>query len=741
MTSDDVGNNQASAQTSTDDDAEYATIAISLDDADVAKVEAAEKWSRAALRLADEDLDSLWFERLGSTYASLDEYPAAVEAFSQAKLRPSPSWNVFDGLATSLSEQLDLRGACAALELALEGQSPEAAIDVDTKQRAKAYGRLADWHYELREPDAAIQFSKKAHDLCPDDALHQYNLLKYYVLFGRDDEASPLVVEAARMAGIFAATGHQMSRLGLILRHFASAERFARYPPLYVFGRILVLVAEADCISILLDDIKAAIDCAREEKEHYERSALLICQGIAQFHHHQLAAAQGGGGSDDSADQHLREALSSWRESCVVAQNNPYEHSSWFAAEICDLATWLAGWHLFDELRKLMGCGPTVNLAAAIHTAHDTEQQQTNNALKESATGTKKNADQLDGEIRTRVDELESLVLQYKQPGRISPMQCYLASYYAVHGQVPKARAVFTSDMATVLAMLSDGDQGNNEVAFGMMIPILRHTGDDVNALAALLLTPRDLPRQHLKDVLAEVLAGPEGTQTDIEKEVVEEMLGLLETDDLKDELDTDQAVAQLISKVKELYSTEAKMQQQEVKASDEDGGQELQEKPEDTVDEVKKEKEKTLRVQAYKAATEILERFATVLGRRWSYRCDGCYTKHWDFNNAMHACRFCYDTAFCQTCLEALQAPGGHRGRNARQICGPDHEWLTLPRWDAKRWAETFAKTVRVPRTRVHDGSVDAQSTEGDYDVVSASSWLRTIVDDWGLKQEDWDF
>jgi hypothetical protein len=311
--------------------------------------------------------------------------------------------------------------------------------------------------------------------------------------------------------------------------------------------------------------------------------------------------------------------------------------------------------------------------------------------------------------------------------------------------------------MATALEMLSDGDQDNNNDAFSMLHEILLHTGDAANALAALLLVQRDIPMRHLKGVLTELLLkGPEGTLTDVEEEVATEILGLLKTDEnMNDDNDrgveTFHAVEQLLSKVKELHGHAAgsegrQQQQQQQQGNDEDSKQEsLQKKPEkpsDNAPVVKDEKDPRLR--AYAAATEMLERLVMMLNNTWYYECDNCRA-NWDFSNSMYACRFCHDAGLCQTCFEALQTEtagarggGGHRANRNRLLCGPHHEWLVLPRWDARQWAESFNKKVRVYGSVAQPGGGEA--AEGVYSTVSASSWLRSIAKEWGFEQEDWD-
>ncbi|KAK4151597.1 hypothetical protein C8A00DRAFT_35745 [Chaetomidium leptoderma] len=724
---------QSNSQAGTDDEAEGAEITISLKDTREAQFEAAEKWCLAVLRPTDEQLDSLWFERLGSAYANIHAHEKAVEAFIEAKRRPSPSWDVFEGLAKSLSAQNNQRGACDVLKLALEGQDPdmEAAVDVDTAQRAVAYSRLAEWHHELREPEA-IRFSEKAYELCPDDQQHQYSLLRSYVLFGRDTEARALVVEAAGSQGLYQATGHRMSRLGLMLRYITGAESFTRYPSLYIFCRIVTLVSEPECrhvLSTLLHDITASIESAREEENNYERSALLICQGVAQLHDGKDDDDDDGPVSGGSGGQLFRAVLSSWRESYLVAKNNPHMQSGQAVDDLCELSTRLASWYLFEKLRHLVrGSASSVII----------------------------------------LGELERFVSQHTQAGRISAAQCYLASiyaYYAARDQedheskdrlASKSRGIFASYMATVLGMLSDGDLDNNGHAFSMMYSVFLHTGDAANALAAMLLVfiPRNIPRRHLKNVLMELLGGPEGTQTDVQGEVANEIIGLLEeTDDNLDDDNDDsaeayRAVVQLVSKVKELHQRATKpeggqqqqQQQQQQEGSKEDGQQEppQEQQEEATTDDVPTGGEMEPRLLAYAGAIDILERLTKVLNKTWLYWCDHCQAT-WDFGNSMRACRFCHDAGLCQTCFEALQTEtagggaqgGGHGGGHYRNrlLCGPHHEWLVLPRWDAKLWAESFHTKVRV------HGSI-----EGDYSTVSASSWLRGIAKKWGFSHEDGD-
>ena len=116
-------------------------------------------------------------------------------------------------------------------------------------------------------------------------------------------------------------------------------------------------------------------------------------------------------------------------------------------------------------------------------------------------------------------------------------------------------------------------------------------------------------------------------------------------------------------------------------------------------------------------------------------YTCDNCQVE-WDFEHSLYACRYCCDVAFCRACLDALKGHDGSRQRTAL-FCGPDHDWLEMPKGDAKRWAEAFRKMVRVPRPKVDQ---EVAGGEG-YELLGASAWLSRVVTDWGLKDEEWDF
>ncbi|KAL2829491.1 hypothetical protein BDW59DRAFT_159079 [Aspergillus cavernicola] len=256
-----------------------------------------------------------------------------------------------------------------------------------------------------------------------------------------------------------------------------------------------------------------------------------------------------------------------------------------------------------------------------------------------------------------------------------------LASFYTFKGQRNMARDLFRADMVQAFNLLFDRDIGNDDQGFEALRSLLHHTGDYESATRAGLM----LPLWHFSDtVLQEFLAGREPS--------------------------LEAASAELL----QFYHRECPSQNKEW----------------DNFQEVRKEA-KRLASQAeegsematcYQRVDELLDQLSN--GIDYSFSCNNC-DRAWDYDNSMHVCKYCYNMDLCDVCWNELQS--GETGKAL--ACSRTHDW-----WEAEPW--TMEKYIRACNRLV---TVTAE--DGSEELISASKWLGTLCEEWGLSKTDWDF
>ena len=91
---------------------------------------------------------------------------------------------------------------------------------------------------------------------------------------------------------------------------------------------------------------------------------------------------------------------------------------------------------------------------------------------------------------------------------------------------------------------------------------------------------------------------------------------------------------------------------------------------------------------------------------------CDGYCGHTWSFADDFYACKDCIDVQFDSGCLEKLR-----NGTLESKICGKDHEFLYVPKWDEDEHA-------RIPEGQMKVGG----------ELVLVKDWLNSIRQQWGF-------
>ncbi|KAK4441967.1 hypothetical protein QBC34DRAFT_457327 [Podospora aff. communis PSN243] len=648
-------------------------IKILPSDSSAIATQKAESWCRIVLGLKQEDLDSIWHERLGDTYASLGLHVQACEQYLSAQALPNPSFTAYLHMASSLGSRGRISEANSILENALK--RPEISRTLTEKEFVSSYSYIAEGYALLWRPEQAISACKIALELQPDDGHCRCLLFTYYTKFKRHQDAQELLVAAAKHMCECTTTGRPRSQLAALLDSLVGVEH---HRGTVTVAYILGVASQAGFFDTLLHDLETAIDAARMQNRHYERAALLLYHGIARFYRYRSDPSAGNAAAD------IARALSLWKESFRLAQQYMVQQKC-AMTEVCKHVSLFQSWYHFDQLMN------------------------TKTSMKSQ------NPRVVDHETQDHLAKLEELVKTDNKRqgcgccGSFSPAEAYLASYHAAQGNTAKARETLAAEMNRVLGMLSDGNGRNDLVALSLLHSILLHAGDMDNAVAAVcLMTFSTVPARSVKDILWELTLGskPQGVPTKEETESAMAITSLCEEQlQATPEDDTLQHIKRVHGKINNLIETS----------------------PDN---------------KHYPRIRDTLVAVEDAIASGTYYTCDNCQVA-WNFDHSLYACRYCYDVAFCRTCLDALKGTGRKGGRQQQQqmalFCGPNHNWLEMPRWDAKRWADAFGKMARIPRAKGRDQG-DGPGGEEGYELLGASAWLSRVVTDWGLKDEEWD-
>ncbi|OMP83608.1 hypothetical protein BK809_0004989 [Diplodia seriata] len=100
--------------------------------------------------------------------------------------------------------------------------------------------------------------------------------------------------------------------------------------------------------------------------------------------------------------------------------------------------------------------------------------------------------------------------------------------------------------------------------------------------------------------------------------------------------------------------------------------------------------------------------------GPLW-YRCANRECDHrWTFADQIYVCRDCMGCMFCENCHTELKA-----GRMEWRVCGKDHEFLYVPKWDAEAAEKIGKGHVKV----------------GDESIMKIEDWVDKLRREYGIE------
>lgn len=297
--------------------------------------------------------------------------------------------------------------------------------------------------------------------------------------------------------------------------------------------------------------------------------------------------------------------------------------------------------------------------------------------------------------VQRNITQLESIV-EMEVTNSLSISRGCLACSLVAIDKASEARLMLRTTVASAFDMISDEIENTNFQGYYNLACILLYVGDVHNALSALSLIS---PLPHATDVIFWVL----DFDTEPEKALSQKIIAhIAENPSFTTfQVQMDEARRQL-SKDFESPGGYAK-----------DNDAELFYK-----NNAMKEK------LAHCIQRKRLEEF-------WRFRCKGGCGRAWDSENTMNFCTLCYNTGFCDACLEALKA-GGLKTRGLRaHTCDLTHKWLRLGALEKEDCLAVLQGYV-VVGGKLEDGL----RRVGGY-AIPVSIWLDGLTREWGYSDE----
>ncbi|KAK0674342.1 hypothetical protein QBC41DRAFT_239960 [Cercophora samala] len=658
----------------------------------------AAKWCMELLGLKDNDLDSLWFERLADTYSQRDERAEAISAYRKALelYKGDPTWELLTGLCrnlyetgpTNLEEARSLHDRAMTLYKDSEVSLYEKVAHLRTIARSKAFRGA---------PGKALEFFKEAHELAPDDGDVAFDLIRQLNAVGQEVEAQVIfakIAESKKVAEPSAteATDEAVdedaevpSRLSGVIEAAASHEFWKRTD--LAFWRLVSMATATNHMDTFMRDLEASYQQAVTLETNWTQSMLLMYKGIAHFasHHTGFGNLETAVASCEQARQFARDTTDTYK---------------WWVEQIFEKATTLFDRYHFNQASGKGRLADTTVQDVGLHIR----------ALESSASAFEKYCTGLGG------------------------AKAYLAAYYTLQKDFEAARGVFSSDMVRISNMLSDGDSSNDSDGLIQLKAILLFTGDIANAVVGFRLLPPHLGKigvKHFKALMAELFC-PEGKPA--EGSIAAEILTWADEEYSK----TEEPLAKFEEKVDKILEKHAT--RKAVVTDVTDGGDAALLAKDNSA-------EKQDKVVIVSSSSEAGDGDATAikalqaLRRKLNFNlertCDSCWwdditDRAWDFDRETYACKYCW-VDLCEPCLDKIKK--ADKGR-FHPVCSPDHEWIRLPKWTVGHWMDTFRNVVRVPRI-IGGEIVDDNGGE----VVPVAEWFKGVFGRWGIEHDkDWD-
>ncbi|OQU96187.1 hypothetical protein CLAIMM_02300 [Cladophialophora immunda] len=414
----------------------------------VEDIVSAATWVQQALSLKDEELNALWYDRLGETCYESDEFQAAKDFYEKAKALPDCQWTANQGWALAVdrlsqgqdddeAKKKDLKeSACNEMEIALahlRSKLNTADFGNDNKD-ALILGlkKQASWQSELNSMDKAFALYEEALEVDPKEHAIRCDLLKAMYAQNREADAREMLLRMINQRG----DPTELDLFSDLLLYLTESEEY--YVSLRPIDIILALARTDERLNVqTLEALQTAIRDARKSNLAINEGMLLLYEGIVLTH----------GATDDAR---VQQAIRCWEDCQSLYLSSRYDLVITQA-----LAARLVAQHYFHHTVKP-------------GTAAEERMEYVSRLL--------------------RLKRLSTSWIHSFRPNS------YLASYYVSQNQLEEARQLFMEDMVAAMEILFDGDPENDSYGYRYLADILMHTGDDLNALSAWsLLGPNDL--------------------------------------------------------------------------------------------------------------------------------------------------------------------------------------------------------------------------------------------------------
>ncbi|KAK4200473.1 hypothetical protein QBC40DRAFT_339823 [Triangularia verruculosa] len=668
------------------------------DDGSPFKVEVADaaSWCQEILELKDEELDALWFERLGQSYKDTwpSSYKDAIEQFRKAEQISGsiPSWQTLVGLSHVLlaSSSANIEEARAVHDRAMNLYKDSTLVTAEKK--VSQLRELAWWYDNYKQPQKALELLEEALLLAPEDPDIKYDMVGQLLKLEREDRARELVAKTVESKEEGKGANKGLTALGSFVRSIAKSTSWSRSD--VFFWRVISIIEATGNFDALVGALNTNISVAETDDEEEQLHAVLITfKGLMHMHKAQ--------------PEDIQQVLECCKQAREAARQR-LKDTHWMLERIIGKTTLLTDSFHFNQATGRGRLPGITTLATEDHLAA----------------------------IKTSVAEYEKLPRNNYYERRLSISKCYLASYYCQKSppELEESRKVFASDMVRVTNLLSDGDKYNDTDSLLQLSAILLHTGDVQNALACMQLVAPDVTSLdgHVYEILIRLMC-PEGGQP-AEGTPAHQVLTWATTGGVNLVFMRTEICNKIEKMIEELSDQRGRRPSVSTTKTEDAAatGDDQTDKPADegAVVGERQEEEDAVTLRQLRTVKRALQLYQeTFCGA-----CIGYGKRTWNFDNDFYACKYCYDMFACGPCLEKLKKADPSK---PQALCSPGHDWVRLPKWNVDSWVEGFESKVRVPQVDEKTG----EFVEGK-EVVSFGEWLKGVLKPWGVGEDKlkWD-
>ena len=424
------------------------------------RIEQSAEWAAKTSNIVK---NSLYYERLGNTYAYYGEIERAKESFLEAKTLPDSSWKVSRGLADAYGESDDISLATREMEVVFAHLRAKKGLSASEKGSfVSDLVKVARWQTKLTNAsDAIAKLGEAIH-------LDEHFYESYFELFKilNDIKQRPEALKILEDMDKAPAAEHKdMTKLSTMLLDYTrwlggleSLEQMLQVTkPYNTFQTILLALQKALSFAQHSNMISSAVD-------------LHLGYGVALAHY-----------SNEETEKRRDLALVQWKQCCLIG----FKSGEWGNQyQAINAASFVFNYH-FSKARA---------------------------SLKFSQSDTV--------DYNFHVKEMEDLAEEACRPQYDErPLRLSLASFYTLEGCQEKAQKLLTNELRAGIDLLSDDDPENDVMGYSTIANVLMHVGDNLNALSAWsLYGPRE---RHTNDEPEQASqnpnAHPEGETQDID--------------------------------------------------------------------------------------------------------------------------------------------------------------------------------------------------------------------------------